>query len=90
MAVFISNDIKERTVFTEADSLHLGYYMEKDIDSVKVTPLTAKGLDKPVILIEGYREALIAGEITMDQVDYFLIGCKEIHSYRRRFSGAFF
>lgn len=50
--------------------------MEKDIDSVKVTPLTAKGLDKPVNIDNGYREALIAGEITMDQVNYFLVGCK--------------
>ena len=76
LAGFTSRDIKERTVFTEIDSLGLLSAVEKDINSIKVTPLIAKGLDKPVDINMGYREALIAGEITMDQVDYFLVGCK--------------
>lgn len=79
MAVFVSNDIKERTVFTERDSLVLGHFMKEDIGSVQVTPLTVKGLDKPADINDSnYREALIGGEITMQQVDHFLIGCKEM------------
>jgi hypothetical protein len=76
-AVFTSSDIKERTVFTPRDSLGLRSDMEKDIDSVKVTPLTVTGLPKPNNnKLYLYREALICGEVTMKQADYFLVGCK--------------